>query len=166
LILCSNSFFHVEDKEQLLSYFHRLIVPGGQVVLSMYDFLFRPTSDMAWPYAESASDDLMPLILEGLRREGHPVESRKEDREVLTERGMTQLFADSEFLLQCSGILRLCRTPRERLAFFRIPAIAQEVFPDVPPDVVAQVVNQIPAGSNNLTQQRNVYAFVAERVGR
>jgi ubiquinone/menaquinone biosynthesis C-methylase UbiE len=163
VVTCNNSFFHVEDKGRLLADMHRLMRSGGKLAFTMYDSVFRPADDMTWPYAAHATDDLMQVVLDSLRHEGYPLLSRKEEREVMTEHGMAELFTSHGFKVWCSGVLRLRRTPQERLAFFGIPSVAQEVFPDVPYEVLAGVLRRIRC-THASVQERNVYVFTAERL--
>ncbi|MEV4625699.1 class I SAM-dependent methyltransferase [Micromonospora sp. NPDC049523] len=162
-IVCSNSFFHVDDKQRLLHAFSRLLNPRGRIVFSVYESVFRPGIPVAWPYARSAKDNLVLRIMAGLQARGFEVLERKEDREILDDVELADLFGANGWQVRCGAMLRLRRTPEERLSFFRIPAVAQEVFPDVPPSVVSAVIDGLAPQLDVLPQERTVYALVAER---
>ncbi|MBN1174785.1 MAG: methyltransferase domain-containing protein [Micromonosporaceae bacterium] len=162
LVVCSNSFFHVEDKADLVAQFRRIIRPAGQVVLSLYASVFRPTQRLVWPYPQPHPDLLMQRVLTAVRDRGHRVDARAEDREVLTEDSLAGLCAEAGFRIRCSGALRLRRTADERLAFFRIPAVAREILPHVPAAEVAEAIDSL-GDLAAPVQERDVYAFVADR---
>jgi hypothetical protein len=56
------------------------------------------------------------------------------------------------------------RDIQERISFFRIPAVAREVFPDAPVEVVVKVLDRIMLSAWSSVQERNVYTFIAERL--
>lgn len=162
LISATNSFFHVEDKPTVLDAFRQLLAAGGRVVFSVYDSVLRPTRSVAWPLADAnPRDALMSDLLTQLHRDGHPAR-RAEDREILTEQQLGRLFADHGFALRCTGLLRLHRSPAERLSFFAIPAVAAEIFPDLDPADVAAAIHSL-TERDYPVQQRTVYAFTADR---
>ena len=105
----------------------------------------------------------MSQILEGLRHAGHPVTARKEDRQILSEADLADLFAGQGFTVRCGGQLRLYRSAAERLSFFQIPAVTQEVFPDVDRADAAQVIASLPVAADLPAQERTVYAFIADK---
>ncbi|MDA5147381.1 class I SAM-dependent methyltransferase [Streptomyces sp. AD681] len=162
VIFCSNSLFHVDDKSQLLSRFQKILKPGGCVVFSMYEFLFQPQGDIGWPYAEAIADSLIPHVVEKLQGYGYPVVSRKEDREIFREIELKDLFLARGLIVRCAGIIRINRTWEERRSFFRIPSVAQEVFPNVPTEDVRRALDSVSLDSVYPDQERNVYGFVAE----
>jgi SAM-dependent methyltransferase len=168
LIICSNSFFHVEDKAGLLAEFSRLLAAPGHIAFSLYDSVFRPSRPLAWPLpspsAGPGEDTLIAGILHGLRRLGHPCAARTEDRQILTEQDLAALFAAQGFAVRCAGVLRLLRTAQERAAFLRIPAVTRENFPDVPCAAVMQVIDGLDLSAGMPVQERSVYAFTADRI--
>jgi SAM-dependent methyltransferase len=163
LVVLSNSFFHIDDKHLLLAEVRRRLTHSGYVAFSLYDSVFRPTDPLAWPMASTGPDTLMEQLLAELRRRGHQVSARQEDRQILTEPDLADLFAGHGFKLSCAGALRLRRGPHERLAFFRLPAVAAEVFPDLDPAAVAAAIDSLDIPVEPPAQERLVYAFTARR---
>lgn len=165
LVVCANSLFHVDDKPALLRALRPLLRENAAIVFSLYDTVFRPADPLTWPLRITHHDDtLMELLLDALRRRGHDVTARKEDREILTEASLARLFADAGFAVRCDAVRRLRRTPAERLSFFRVPATAAEVFPDVPAAEVRAAADSILEPAADLpVQERSVYAFTATR---
>ena len=164
LVVCANSLFHVDDKRALLTRLTPLLAPDATIVFSLYDTVFRPADQLAWPLRAEPDDTLMDLLLDQLRRRGHQVHTRQENREILTEDHLTSLFADAGLTVRCGAILRLRRTPAERLSFFSVPATAAEVFPNIPPTHVhtaATALSTIAAGLP--AQERSLFAFTATR---
>jgi trans-aconitate methyltransferase len=164
LVVCANSLFHVDDKPALLRALRPLLHENAAIVFSLYDTVFHPADPLTWPLRTRHDDTLMDLLLDALRRRGHDVAARKEDREILTEASLTRLFADAGFAVRCDAVRRLRRTPAERLSFFRVPSTAAEVFPDVPAAEVRAAADSILDTAADLpVQERSVYAFTASR---
>lgn len=165
VIVCSNSLFHVDDKLALLAQFRRLLKPTGHLVFSLYDTVWRPDHRQMWPLAGIENDTLMTQLIDELRRHGLPVTRRKQDREILTEQTLADLFAAGGFAVQCAGMLRLRRTPAERLSFFAIPAVTREVFPDLDHTRAASIIHNLPEAHHAPDIHRTVYAFTAALTG-
>jgi SAM-dependent methyltransferase len=164
LIVCANSLFHVADKAALLTRIQALAAVEAMIVFSLYDTVFVPTDPVVWPLRDEPGDTLMDLLIGRLRDHGHHIEARQEDREVLTEKALAALFADAGFTVRCGDILRLRRTPAERLSFFTVPATAAEVFPGIPvKDVQAAADEVLDKAAGLPEQERCVYVFTATR---
>jgi SAM-dependent methyltransferase len=161
LVVCSNSFFHIENKDAFLDAAGRLVHTYSTVIFSMYDFLFSPSRPITWPYSVKGNDELMLNIVNKLRDFGIPIEARKEEREVFTEVALSKLFERHSWALRVGGILRLSRGINERVSFFQLPVVAQEVFPGVPLDLLKKACLELPLTEDSPPQERNVYSFVA-----
>jgi trans-aconitate methyltransferase len=164
LVVCSNSFFHVAAKRALLTRLTPLLTPDATILFSAPENVFQPADRLTWPLRADSHDTLMDLLLERLRRRGHSVSTRQEDREILTEEGLSDLFASVGFTVRCGAVLRLRRTPAERLSFFAVPSTAAEVFPTVPPADVQAAAAELSATVAKLpAQERSLFAFTATR---
>ncbi|SDT74442.1 methyltransferase domain-containing protein [Actinoplanes derwentensis] len=164
LIVCANSLFHVADKAALLTRIQAVAADDVTIVFSLYDTVFVPTDPVVWPLRVEPGDTLMDLLIGRLCDRGHPIEARQEDREVLTEKALTALFGDAGFTVRCGDILRLRRTPAERLSFFSVPATAAEVFPGIPVKDVQAAADDVSREAAGLPEQeRCVYVFTATR---
>jgi SAM-dependent methyltransferase len=161
-VVCSNSLFHVEDKRGALHAFRTVLREGGAIAFSVYGGLFRPRATMAWPYGDTIprTDAAMTAIIAELARRGHHVQ-RGEDRETLTENDLHALFTEVDMRVRCTSVLRLRRGADERRAFFRIPAVAAEVFPGIPPSVVTDAVDSAHIPADTPPLERLVYTFLA-----
>jgi trans-aconitate methyltransferase len=153
LVVCANSLFHVGDKHALLGRLTPLLAPDATILLSAPENVFQPADRLAWPLRAEPHDTLMDLLLESLRRRGHQVHTRQEDREILTEERLSDLFAAFGLTVQCGAVLRLRRTPAERLSSFAVPATAAEVFPAVPPADVQAAADELAATATGLPAQ-------------
>jgi SAM-dependent methyltransferase len=164
-IVCSNSLFHVEHKRSTLEAFLPLMEEDGRLVFSLYQSVFQPDHEVFWPCEEelNGEDRLMSDILRALRGSGITVEGRQEDREVFKEPSLRKLFDGVGLRIQCTAILHLERTWQERIAFFAIPSVAQEVFPGVPLEAVQDALDLAARGEPGPPQGRTVYAFSASR---
>jgi ubiquinone/menaquinone biosynthesis C-methylase UbiE len=164
-VVCSNSLFHIEDKAAVLDALHAVLTPGGRLVFSLYETVFTPDRTPHWPYQHPApgQDAVMTALMDQLRAAGHPLPGRREDREVLTESALASLAAAHGFALHCAGMLRLRRSAAERLSFLAIPAVAAEVFPQLPAAAVAAAAVHTRVHDSVPVAERTVYAFVAER---
>jgi SAM-dependent methyltransferase len=164
-VVCSNSLFHVEDKAAVLDALHGVLAPRGRLVFSLYETVFTPARAPRWPYQHPTpgQDLVMTALLDQLRAAGHQPPGRSEDRETLTEPGLARLAAAHGFGLRCAGMLRLRRSAAERLSFLAIPAVAAEVFPQLPPEAVAAAATRITLPRTAGPAERTVYALVAER---
>jgi SAM-dependent methyltransferase len=167
LVVCSNSFFHAVDQHALVGDLAAVLAPGGRIVLSLYDTVFRPDSPwrwpLDWPTTGPRRDSLMAELVAALRDKGHEVTARTEDRPIHTEETLGALFADHGLVVRCTGLLRLFRSTAERVSFFRVPAVAAENFPTVPVDVVQEVLDELKPPPGLAPTQRTVYAFTAAR---
>ncbi|SCL36108.1 class I SAM-dependent methyltransferase [Micromonospora aurantiaca (nom. illeg.)] len=167
LIVCSNSFFHIDDKQTLLAELDRLLTPDGTIVFSLYDTVFRPDTTPRWPLEQPSPgpcpDPLMDLLVAELRRRGHDITTRSEDRQILTDDSLSALFTGCGMAVRCAGTLRLVRDTTERVSFLRIPAVAAEVFPNIPHETVGDALNALDLTSPLPPRTRTVYAFTATR---
>ncbi|KUL29476.1 class I SAM-dependent methyltransferase [Actinoplanes awajinensis] len=164
LIVFANSLFHVTDKPALLTRIQALGSADVTIVFSLYDTVFVPADPLVWPLRAEPGDTLMALLIGQLRDRGHHIDARQEDREILTEKDLARLFADAGLTVRCADILRLRRTPAERLSFFTVPATAAEVFPGIPvQDVRAAAADVLDDAADLPEQERCVYMFTATR---
>jgi trans-aconitate methyltransferase len=159
LVVCSNSFFHVEDKRRLLAAFGRLMSPMLTLVFSMYESVLAKSRTLSEP----AADPLSAEIVERLRKHGYSVSRRVQDRERFTQDSLAELFSACGFSLVNTGVVRLIRAPEERLSFFAIPAVAKESFPDIPAEAVAAVAREMLKKPNYPPVLRNVFTLRADR---
>ncbi|GIF01552.1 class I SAM-dependent methyltransferase [Paractinoplanes rishiriensis] len=164
LVVAANSLFHVADKPALLRGLLPLLAPDATIVFSLYDTVFQPNHVLRWPLHRQHDDLLMTMLIERLRSHGHTISARDEDREILTETTLTDLFTTAGFTLRCQALLRLHRTAAERLSFFSIPATAAEVFPGIPTSQVqTAAASLLPVTRELPDQERSVFAFTATR---
>jgi hypothetical protein len=159
----------VDDHNTLVGELDQILAPGGRITFSLYDTVFQPDNAWRWPLDWPAvgprQDPLMDDLVAALRRKGHDVAARTEDRRILAEDALHALFAAHGLVVRCTGMLRLVRGTAERVSFFRIPAVAAENFPTVPFDVVQEALDNLDPPSGLPPTHRTVYAFTAVRTG-
>lgn len=160
-IVCSNSFFHVDNKLALVGNMAAVLRPGGKLVLSLYDSVFRPSQQIAMPYKIPVQEDrLMSDLIQTLRLKGHDIAARSEDREILSEVSFSELFDASGFTSpRTIGLLHLRRSNAERREFFRIPAVSAEVFPALEPSMLVDALTELPVVEGDGVTERIVYGF-------
>jgi len=159
-VFLSNSFFHLERKTEFLKNLKYVLTKKSRVYFSMYESVFHPENKITWSYAKEEHDLLISDAIKIINEHGYNYDNRKEDREIFTERSLSILFENSGYELQLSGIINLQRNQDERLSFLRIPAVSQEVFPDIPLDVVDKAMNKLQYNKYGI-QERKVYSFTA-----
>ena len=159
-VFLSNSFFHLEKKSEFLKNLKCFLTKKSRVYFSMYESVFYPENKNTWIYTREEQDLLMSDAIKIINEHGYNYDNRKEDREIFTENSLFMLFKNSGYKLQLSGIINLERKQDERLSFLKIPAVSQEVFPDIPLDVVDKIMNKLQSNEYSI-QQRKVYSFTA-----
>ena len=163
LIICSNSFFHVENKSELLSTFHKIMGKDSILVFSMYESVFIPDDKIVLPFTFEQEDNLMRLLLKKIQEEGIYIEKRKESREVFSQSSLRDLFDKNGFQIKLGGILRITRSLDERLNYFKIPIISQEVFPDIDNNIICNIINNMEISIGE-EQERNIYGFLCKKI--
>jgi trans-aconitate methyltransferase len=159
LVVYSNSFFHVDDKEAQLESLKRVTNTQSAIVFSLYESVYRCREA-----TKQAPDALIARLLETLSSNGHVVSERKEAREIFTPSTLETLFKERGLEVQQAGELIIHRSVPERLSFFSIPVVADEVFPDVPPKSVRNALEHIHSWAETHGQvvTRSIFMFRAQ----
>jgi len=163
LIICSNSFFHVVDKSSLLDIFNEVMGDHSLLVFSLYDTVYKPSTGKIRIERNSKKDELMEAIIIRLQELGYQISERQEDRQTFTEESLNNLFSESKFEVSLNGVLCLSRDYKERLSFFRIPVVFNEVFPNVPISEIERVFDKVNINGRIPPKLSTVYIFVARR---
>ena len=160
LIVCSNSFFHVEDKDSVLQKIRCLMNNRSEIVFSMYEFIMSSVKDDL-PYKNKKTDDYLEEVLLDLSKKGVEMPSRLENREKFNEASLKDLFERNEFQIDFGGMIKLTREVAERNSFFKIPSVAQEVFGNTSYDLLCDSLDSALGKKNYNAQERIIYSFVA-----
>lgn len=158
LVILSNSFFHIVNKHQFLTNIRNLISASGEIHFSMYESVYK---DVDWiDNINNMHDRLFDDIKNAVSIFGYEYKDRKENREVYSSETIKDLFFEHGFHVEQSGFIDLNRLPDERLSFFKLPAVINEVFPDISIDIMNNVLNTLNPSLYDVVKRR-VYAFKA-----